>query len=167
MFGRQSIGSRFRIAVGALKIIGVADCVVSADPTETLATYALGSCIAVVSYDSQARVGGIVHFALPDSTMDWQRANENPFGYADLGVPELIKRCIDRGAERRRLSLAAVGGANMVTGCGPFQVGQKNHLSLQKTVPGLGLSLRVSAIGGSQARSVRLEIGTGAIWLKE
>ena len=47
-------------------VVGVADCHVTSDPANVLVTYALGSCIAVAIYDPVARVGGLLHFMLPE-----------------------------------------------------------------------------------------------------
>ena len=53
--------------------VGVGDCRVSNDPECVLVTYALGSCIAVLIHDPTAGVGGLLHFALPDSGLDRER----------------------------------------------------------------------------------------------
>lgn len=50
-------------------VVGVGDCRVTDEPVE-LVTYALGSCIAVVVWDPVAKVGGLLHFMLPDSSVD-------------------------------------------------------------------------------------------------
>ena len=51
-------------------VVGVGDCKVSADPQSELVTYALGSCIAVSIWDPVSKVGGLLHFMLPDSAVD-------------------------------------------------------------------------------------------------
>ena len=48
-------------------VVGVADCQVTNDVSNVLITYALGSCIAVSIYDPVARVGGLLHFMLPEA----------------------------------------------------------------------------------------------------
>jgi chemotaxis protein CheD len=149
------------------RIAGVADCIVSVDPTVCIATYALGSCIAVTAHDPQAMVGGLLHFLLPYSTLDPERARENPFIYGDSGVAELIRRCLDAGAHRKRLVVRAAGGATLLDKDGFFNVGRKNYLSLQKALWKSGLVLDAESIGGAAARSLRLDVGTGALWMKE
>jgi putative nucleotidyltransferase with HDIG domain len=51
-------------------ILGVSDMKVSNDKEAILVTYSLGSCIAVAIYDSVARVGGLLHYMLPQSSLD-------------------------------------------------------------------------------------------------
>jgi chemotaxis protein CheD len=47
--------------------VGVSDMKVSDDPEAVLVTYSLGSCIGIAIYDAVVRVGGLLHFMLPES----------------------------------------------------------------------------------------------------
>jgi hypothetical protein len=59
------------IGAGRMQVVvGVADMKVSNRPEEVLVTHALGSCIGVAIYDPEAKVGGLLHFMLPDSSLD-------------------------------------------------------------------------------------------------
>ncbi|MFT6079977.1 MAG: chemotaxis protein CheD, partial [Planctomycetota bacterium] len=46
-------------------VVGVADMVIGAVEDDQIVTYALGSCIGLTAYDPVARVGGLLHFMLP------------------------------------------------------------------------------------------------------
>ena len=117
---------------GALtRVIGVGECATSADPAERLATYALGSCIAVAVYDPVAKVGGLLHFLLPDSSYEPVRRRDNPYISAETGVPELLRLCIQLGARKSRLLVCAAGGASVLDNGAFFNVGRKNQLGLQ------------------------------------
>ena len=72
-------------------IVGISDMKVSNKPGDILVTYSLGSCIGVAIWDPKVKVGGLIHYMLPDSTMDKTRAEEKPFMFADSGVPRLFK----------------------------------------------------------------------------
>jgi chemotaxis protein CheD len=67
-------------------VVGVADMRVSNQQGEVLVTHALGSCIGVAIYDPTAKVGGILHFMLPDSNLDPGKAQEHPHMFADTGL---------------------------------------------------------------------------------
>jgi chemotaxis protein CheD len=151
----------------AIKVIGVADCGVSANSTDLLTTYALGSCIAVTMYDPLAKVGGMLHFLLPDQSADTVRGRDNPFVYADTGVTELVAGCERLGALKRRLRVHAAGGANVIGDAGFFDIGRRNHVSLRKVLWKAGLLLQAEAVGGDCWRTVRLDIGTGQVWVKQ
>jgi len=148
-------------------IIGVADCATSADPTESIVTYALGSCIAIVIHDPVAKVGGLLHYLLPHIDGDTARRRENPFLCADTGIPELLNRCLQLGARKHRLSICAAGGASVLDKGDFFNVGHKNYIGLQKALSEAGLTIHAEAIGGHISRSVRLDIGTGECWVSE
>ena len=153
---------------GALtRVIGVGECATSADPAELLATYALGSCIAVAVCDPVAKVGGLLHFLLPDSSYEPVRRRNNPYISADTGVPELLRLCIQLGARKSRLLVCAAGGASVLDNGAFFNVGRKNQLGLKKALTRAGLKIHAGAIGGQLSRSVRLDIGTGCFWVRE
>ncbi len=84
-------------------MVGVADMKVSKQPEDVLVTHALGSCIGVAIYDPVARVGGILHFMLPDSNLDTSKSQSHPFMFADTGLPQLFRECYRLGAQKSRL----------------------------------------------------------------
>jgi chemotaxis protein CheD len=147
-------------------VVGVADCRVSAAPGEEVATYALGSCIGLAVYDPQVRVGGMLHFMLPDSTIASQ-GERNPYKYADTGVPRLLEAVCALGAAKRRLEAWAAGAANMLGSAGGFEIGRRNHQALRRALRKADLRLQGEALGGIQSRSLRLEIATGSFWVQE
>jgi chemotaxis protein CheD len=143
----------------------MADCRVSATQGDEIATYALGSCIGLAVYDPQTRVGGMLHFMLPDSSIG-SEGDRNPYKFADTGVPKLIEEVSQLGASKRRLEIWAAGAASMFQG-GGFEIGKRNHQALRKLLWKAGLLLQGEAIGGNQSRSVRLDIATGNFWVQE
>ena len=148
-------------------VIGVAQCAVSANPAESIVTYALGSCIAIAVHDPVTKVGGLLHYLLPDVEGDTTRRRDNPFLCANTGIPELLNRCMQLGARKHRLSICAAGGASVLDRSDFFNVGHKNHLGLRKALSEAGLTIHAEAIGGYVSRSVRLDIGTGKCWVSE
>ena len=91
--------------------VGVGDCKVSNAPESVLATYALGSCIAIAIYDPVAAVAGLLHFMLPVSSINPEKAGRNPFIFADTGIPLLLQAAYRLGAKKNRLVVRVVGGA--------------------------------------------------------
>ena len=80
-------------------VVGVSDMKASNDPTGTLVTYSLGSCIGVAIYDPVAKAGGLLHFMLPESSLDPEKASTRPFMFADSGIPRLFKAVYKLGGE--------------------------------------------------------------------
>jgi chemotaxis protein CheD len=148
-------------------VIGMADCKVAEGHGQMLTTYALGSCIGLSVHDPAAAVGGLLHFMLPDSAIDPARAKQNPFMFADTGIPLLIEQLRGRGAMPRRLVAHAAGGAQMMDREGVFEIGKRNYLAMRKLLWKSGVMLRGESVGGMQSRTMRFEIGSGRVWLQE
>ena len=55
-------------------VVGIGEFAVSDRPDDLIVTHALGSCIAVCLWDVERRVGGLLHFLLPHSAINMQRA---------------------------------------------------------------------------------------------
>jgi chemotaxis protein CheD len=145
----------------------MADCKVGKIAGQVLATYALGSCIGLTVYDPEAAVGGLLHYMLPDSRIDLARSRENPYMFADTGIPKLLEQVCGQGASKRRLIAHAAGGASIMDPEAIFDIGQRNYLALRKILWKAGILLAGEAVGGAKARTVRLEIGSGRVWLQE
>jgi len=67
-------------------IVGISDFKISNKAGDIIVTYALGSCIGISIYDPVAKVGGLLHYMLPDSTLDVKKAAETPAMFADTGI---------------------------------------------------------------------------------
>lgn len=147
-------------------VVGVADCQVSADHDTTLVTYALGSCIAVAIHDAKAGVGGLLHFMLPESSLDREKAAQNPYMFCDAGVPLLFHQAYARGADKRRLTVRVAGGAQVMDDAGMFNIGKRNYLAVRKILWKAGVFIHGESVGGEQSRTVRLEVGTGRFLMR-
>jgi chemotaxis protein CheD len=153
--------------MSATHIIGIADCAVSNDPNAVLVTYALGSCIAVTVHDRVSRVGGMLHLMLPESSLDSARGQSNPYMFANTGIPLLFNRAYQYGAEKKRLTVRLVGGAQVMDEGGIFNIGKRNQISARKILWKAGILIHGEETGGSVSRTVRLEVGTGKLWVRE
>src|SRR5947209_17980073 len=94
--------------------VGIAECHVSRDADSSLLTHALGSCVAVAIHDPVAKVSGLLHLMLPESSIDPEKAREKPFMFADTGIPALFHRAYANGAEKKRLTVRLIGGAQVM-----------------------------------------------------
>ena len=148
-------------------VVGMADCRIGDAPGQVLATYALGSCIGLAVHDAKAGVGGLLHFMLPDSAIDHERGRENPWMFADTGIPMLLDRLCARGASKRRLTVRAAGGASMMDQENVFDIGRRNYLAMRKILWKAGVMVHGEAVGGIRSRTVRLEIGSGKFLIHE
>lgn len=149
-----------------LLAVGVGDCKVSNTAESVLATYALGSCIAVAIHDPVACVGGLLHFMLPESSLNPEKASQSPFLFADTGIPALFHAAYKLGAEKRRLVVRVAGGAQVMDASGVFNIGKRNQVALRKILWRAGVMIHGEETGGTESRTVRLEISTGRFWIR-
>jgi chemotaxis protein CheD len=146
-------------------VVGVGEGGVSRDPDCVLVTYALGSCVAVLFHDPVAQVGGMVHYMLPESSLSQDKSQARPSMFADTGIPNLLRATLAQGADKRRLIVTAAGGAEVLDDGSVFNIGKRNCLALRKALWKAGLVMRAEETGGTAARTVRLEVGTGRVWM--
>lgn len=141
--------------------VGIADLKVGRAPVKII-SYGLGSCIGVTLYDSKTKIGGLVHIMLPDSTQ--ARANENPYKFADTGIPALLKEVVNIGALRSRLVAKMAGGAQMFQFAGAsdiMAIGKRNAQMAKKTLAQYEIKIIAEDLGNTYGRTVELDLETG------
>ena len=147
-------------------VVGVADMKVSNQGSEVLVTHALGSCIGVAIFDPVAKVGGIIHYMLPDSNLDPIKGKEQPLMFADTGLPLLFRECYRLGAQKPRLRVKVAGGSQVLGNREFFQIGRRNYAALRKIFLKNNVLIDNEDVGGTKARTLFLEIATGIVWIK-
>ena len=163
-FTRNHRGEREALEVKY--VIGVADAKISGEPEDVLTTHALGSCLGLMAYDPISKVGGMLHVMMPLSTINPQRAKENPYTFVDTGVPCFFNKLYSCGALKKRLVVKVTGGASLgVKVQDRFNVGKRNYIILKKMFWKSGILINAQDIGGSVPRTVSLEIATGQVWV--
>lgn len=148
------------------QIVGVADMKVSNNLDDSIVTYSLGSCIGLVIYDPIVKVGGILHYMLPDSTIDKNKAKANPYMFADTAIPRLFKTSYQLGAKKQRIKVYIAGGAEILDQNGFFNIGKRNYMALKKMFFKNNVLINKQDVGGNVNRTVRLEVATGDIYVK-
>lgn len=139
---------------------------VSNQVDDVLVTYSLGSCIGVAIYDPVVKVGGLLHYMLPDSNLDKAKAANNPFMFADTGIPALFKETYKFGAKKQRMKVVVVGGAQILDQKGFFNIGKRNYMALKKMFFKNNVIIDFEDVGGNINRTVRLGVGSGDVYLK-
>lgn len=148
------------------KVVGVADMAVSNAPGEVLITYSLGSCIAVIIYDPVVRVGGMLHYMLPESGLDPEKAKSNPTMFADTGIAKLFRQSYQFGAKKENIVVKAAGGAQILDPNGVFSIGKRNYIAMRKILWRNNVMVSAEHVGGTVNRTVRLEMASGRVFLK-
>ena len=131
---------------------------------DVLVTLGLGSCVAIVLHDREARVGGLAHVLLPSPAL--ARADANPAKFPQSAVPRLLELMRADGAEPKRITARLAGGASMFAALAPpgtIQMGERNLVAARQALQTHGVPLVAEAVGGDYGRTVRLRVQDGRL----
>lgn len=146
--------------------VGMADYKVGRNPA-SLISYGLGSCVGIALFDATAKVGGLAHIMLPDSTQ--ARSTDNPAKFADTALPLMLNEIIKLGAAKSRITAKIAGGAQMFTFTNTtdiMRVGERNVEAVRSVLKKLDIRLIAEDTGGNYGRTVELKLDTGVFRVK-
>ncbi len=146
--------SRFDVGIGDIRV---------SSGDEEIKTYALGSCVALVVWDTTLRVGGMIHIALPEAHINPEKARDKPGYFADTGLPLMFAELKKAGANRKTCWVKLLGGASILDENNTFDIGRRNTLAVKKYLWKIGLALTAEDIGGKISRTVGLSLPTGML----
>lgn len=146
---------RVPVLIGEAKVAG---------PDNLLFTIGLGSCVAIVLYDAEVRIGGIAHAMLPDPS---NGRRKSPAGrFATTAVPALLELMREAGASGDRIRARLAGGASMFEALldeKGRRLGMRNVEAARAALAQAGICLDGEDVGGSHGRSVYFSTGDGIV----
>lgn len=144
-------------------VVRVADLRVAREGEE-LITIGLGSCVAIILHDVEARIGGLAHVLLPSPAL--ARGSDRPGKVPQTAVPALLAEMTALGASAGRVTARLAGGASMfasLTAPGAIQMGERNVVASRQVLAQHGLAIVAEAVGGGFGRTVRFRPETGRV----
>jgi len=145
--------------------VGVGEFAASRKPGDVIKTMALGSCVGVVVLAPGIRAVGMLHVALPDSSINTKRVQEKPGIFADTGIPLLLKEMQKLGLNGGKIIVKLAGGASIMDPNNTFNIGKRNILAVKKTLWKYRLGAISEDLGDSISRTVSVEVDTGRVQL--
>lgn len=130
----------------------------------TISTIGLGSCVAIVLYDSKVRVGGMAHVLLPNEAMSRDRSN--PAKFPSTAVPLLLAKMTALGASVDRVRARIVGGASMfanLLSSGGINIGERNVVAARDALAQAKVPIVGEDTGADYGRSVYLHLCDGRL----
>jgi chemotaxis protein CheD len=128
-----------------------------------LVSHGLGSCVAIILYDSAQRVAGLAHVLLPNET--YSRDRSRPAKFAQAAVPHLINEMRRAGATGT-LTARLVGGASMfgaLLSSSGINMGARNVAAAKEALQRAGVALIAEDVGGEFGRTVWVEAESGVV----
>lgn len=146
--------------------VGIADLNTVVYPGK-LITVGLGSCIGIAIYDRLNNLGGLAHIMLPDST---QFSNvTNPFKFADMAIPILIKKMEESGSNKRNMIAKIAGGASMFSFSDKsmvMDIGARNGVAVKNALAMVSIPIISEDIGGNKGRTIIFDTVNGVMQVK-
>ena len=154
-------------AVSSMTAVNFSEMKISSNPVETLVAFSIGSGIGMTIHDPVGGVGGVLNFILPDSTKaNGSNPAKTPYMFADTGITAFLKALFEQGAKAENLKVVIAGAAHVMDQTGVFNIGQKNLEALKTCLDDYDIKINHEASGGTQSRTISLEIGSGASIIK-
>lgn len=147
--------------------VGIADLNLVLPP-DTIMTIGLGSCIGISIYDKELKIAGLAHIMLPDSTQF--KVVSNPFKFADLAIPILLQKMLEKGSIKRNLIAKIVGGASMFNFSDAkiiSDIGKRNVESVKDVLNNReGIKIVAEETGGKKGRTMIVDPENGEVTIK-
>lgn len=148
-----------------LLVVNISDMKYSTHAEDVIVTYSLGSCLGVTAYDPVTHIGGLVHCLLPTSQSARHKAKDNPYMFVNTGVTSMVRKLVEKGADKGRLVFKAAGGANMRND-NIFNTGLRNFEALEKLLDTNAVTLAAKDVGGTIPRTMFLHLDTGRVLVR-
>lgn len=146
--------------------VGVGEYAAAKAAGDIIKTMALGSCVGVILLDPDMKIAGMLHVALPDSSISNKRADERPGMFADTGIPALLRDMQKLGCTiNGKMIVKLAGGASIMDPDNTFNIGKRNVLAVKKVLWKYKLGARAEDLGGTISRSVTIRVDTGKVLL--
>ncbi len=143
--------------------VGIGEWKVSNRRDDVIKTYALGSCVAVITYDQKNGVAGLIHIALPESKVNAGKAERLPGYFADTGLPLLVRGMERHGAEKKNIRVRIAGGASIMDENRNFDIGRRNTIAVKRFLWKNGLGVIREDTGGNSSRTVAINVSDGVV----
>lgn len=145
-------------------VVGISERAFATREGDLIVTHALGSCVGVAIHDPVAKVGGILHYMLPMSSLDRDKASKNPYMFGDSGIPAFFQEAYSLGAVKDRMRVVIAGGARVIESVQTLDIGSRNVVIARKLFWKNGVLIAAEDVEGNRPRTLFLEVGSGKTW---
>lgn len=146
----EAQGQEVQVRIGELHVLGAGSC-------DRLIAVGLGSCVGVTIVHEPSGTCAMAHVFLPRLPPTGPRAGAGIGTYADIAIPELVRR-VRRAADDADAQLVAivVGGARMFAVRPGSDVGERNVEAVRAALAASCIPIVAEDVGGSCGRTLRV-----------
>jgi chemotaxis protein CheD len=149
--------------------LGLGECAVSRNPEDVLVAYGLGSCLGISMIDPVTRIAGLLHAVLPEAVNGLPSSDPASHKYVDRGIENLLAALVKEGANKSRIVVRVIGGANMLISPGltnSFDIGTRNMEMARKTLDRLNMTIAAEEVGGHTGRTVHVYVADSRVTVR-
>ncbi len=149
--------------------VGIGEFAITNEVEESIITYALGSCVALIIHNPATKHTALAHVVLPNFNRKGELSylNNKPAYYADLIVPKLVNFFLcTSGCKENQLQIQLVGGADSLNKGDVFHVGIRNIEMIKTILRSYSLAPFKTDVGGNFSRTVQVNVKDGNVIIK-
>jgi len=128
----------------------------------------LGSCVAVVLYDQESKIGGLAHVVFPFRKKSLKSIDSTK--YTDIAINRMIYKMEQKGAHLNSIRAKIFGGANMfpdiIIANTHMDIGKQNIRAVRNELKLHNIEIIVEEVGGHYGRTVLFDTSDGFIEVK-
>jgi len=128
-----------------------------------LRSVAIGSCVVATAYDSKNNIGAMAHIMLPGRAPEKAQQKTR---YAADAIDALVSQMGQLGSKKDDIEVVLAGGGN-VLGRENNTICEDNIESILELLKKKHLKIKAQAVGGTDRRSVSLDIEQGIVYCAE
>ena len=147
--------------------VGIAEIMTAKSPNILRTT--LGSCIGVVLYQPDLKIGAISHIMLAKDPIGRDKL-KNPGKYGETALPKLLKLMEEEGCKQGTYFARIFGAASMfknITSNFLNNIGENNITIVREFFAEKKIPIIAEDIGGHEGRTISLYLDDGHILLKK
>jgi chemotaxis protein CheD len=155
------------LTTSANHYVGIGEYLISNNSANSIKTFALSSCVAVLAYHPLKLIAGMIHIALPSPTQG-TFLKDRPGYFASTGVPLMLKEiCAKYGCLPGELTIRIYGGAKSVRKNDFFHIGERNIKAVKEALAEFNLGIQKEVVGGFVSRTLEMSVNTGFVKVTE
>jgi len=149
------------------KLVKIADMQVGKSP-QIIASYGIGSCVVISLYDPLKKIGGMLHFVLPEYNRKGN-SPKNPLRYGNISIKLFIQRLEEAGGDKKRMVAKVAGGAlmfPMLIKNPETAIGKRNVEVAKQELENARIQIVGEDTGGEYGRSIELFLQSGKLKIR-
>lgn len=121
-----------------------------------LSAYGVGSCVVIILYDTEKKIGALGHCLLPEGDGDSCK-------YPQGALQRILEKMLTMGTMREKLVAKIVGGATMFEGFARHEIGKRNVKQARAELEKLDIPVIAEDVFGNWGRTVLFRVDNGEV----